>query len=66
VCGRYASTKDPATLAAEFDAVDATEGEAPAADYNVAPTKPVFAIVARHPRDADGKPDPTAWCAVCG
>lgn len=58
MCGRYASTKDPATLAAEFDAVDATEGEAPAPDYNVAPTKPVFAIVARHPRDADGKPDP--------
>jgi putative SOS response-associated peptidase YedK len=58
VCGRYASTKGPATLAAEFDAVDATEGEAPVPDYNVAPTKPVFAIVARHPRDAEGKPVP--------
>ncbi|MBA8926485.1 putative SOS response-associated peptidase YedK [Kutzneria viridogrisea] len=58
MCGRYASTKDPATLAVEFDAVDATDSEAPGADYNVAPTKPVLAIVARHPRDEDGKPDP--------
>ena len=48
MCGRYASTKDPATLAAEFDAVDGTESEAPGADYNVAPTKPVLAIVARN------------------
>jgi len=60
VCGRYASTKDPATLAVEFDALDATESEAPGADYNVAPTKPVLAIVARHPRDVEGKPDPDA------
>jgi len=60
VCGRYASTKDPATLAVEFDALDATESEAPGADYNVAPTKPVLAIVARHPRDEEGKPNPDA------
>ncbi|MBV9845897.1 MAG: SOS response-associated peptidase [Kutzneria sp.] len=55
MCGRYASTKDPATLAVEFDAVDATgDGsateQAPGADYNVAPTKPVFAVVERHPQ----------------
>lgn len=60
MCGRYASTKDPATLAVEFDALDATESEAPGADYNVAPTKPVLAIVARHPRDEEGKPNPDA------
>lgn len=59
MCGRYASTKDPATLAVEFDAVDGTPGaEPPGADYNVAPTKPVFAVVTRHPRDDDGTPDP--------
>jgi putative SOS response-associated peptidase YedK len=57
VCGRYASTKDPALLAAEFDAVDATEGDAPGPDYNIAPTKNVLAVVERHPRDADGEPD---------
>lgn len=28
-------------------------------DYNVAPTKPVLAVVQRHPRDADGIPDRT-------
>ena len=31
MCGRYAATKDPATLAAEFDALDATEDHAPPA-----------------------------------
>jgi putative SOS response-associated peptidase YedK len=58
MCGRYASTKNPATLAVDFDAVDATDDAAPAADYNVAPTKPVLSVVTRHPRDSDGTPDP--------
>lgn len=58
MCGRYASTKDPAALAAEFDAADATGGESGGADYNVAPTKQVPAVVLRHPRGADGEPDP--------
>ncbi len=58
MCGRYASTKDPATLAAEFDAFDATEDHAPAVDHNVAPTKDIVAVVQRHPRDEDGEADP--------
>jgi len=59
MCGRYATTRDPATLAADFDAVDATGGEATSyCDFNVAPTKPVLAVVTRHPRDEDGTPDP--------
>ncbi len=61
MCGRYASTKQPAELADEFEAIDetaATAGGAPGADYNVAPTKPVIAVVQRHPRDAEGAPDP--------
>ena len=58
MCGRYASTKNPATLAVEFDALDATDGAAPGADYNVAPTKPVLSVVTRHPRDAEGNSDP--------
>ncbi len=58
MCGRYASTKNPALLAAEFDAVDGTDGDAPGPDYNVAPTKSVLAVVERHPRDAEGEPDP--------
>ncbi|QFZ24835.1 SOS response-associated peptidase [Saccharothrix syringae] len=58
MCGRYASTKNPALLAAEFDAVDGTGGEAPGPDYNVAPTKRVLAVVERHPRDEEGNADP--------
>ncbi|MFN2495068.1 MAG: SOS response-associated peptidase [Pseudonocardiaceae bacterium] len=61
MCGRYASTKDPATLALEFDAVDGTtgtEGGPPAPRYNVAPTTPVLSVVTRHPRDAEGVADP--------
>jgi putative SOS response-associated peptidase YedK len=58
VCGRYAATKNPATLAAEFDAVDTTGENAPKPDFNVAPTKQVMSVVTRHPRDDDGQPDP--------
>lgn len=59
MCGRYASTRDPARLAAEFDAVDATGSEAPGADHNIAPTKNVVSVVQRHPRDATGDRDLT-------
>ena len=57
MCGRYASIKTPADLADEFRAVDATDGAAEA-DWNVAPTKQIVTVVQRHPRDADGEPDP--------
>ncbi len=39
------------------DIANTGTGAAPSADYNVAPTKPVFSIVTRHPRDAQGIPD---------
>lgn len=57
MCGRYAATKDPATIAREFDASDERAGEAAAGaspDYNVAPAKQVLTVVQRHPRDEDG------------
>ena len=57
MCGRYASIKAPTDLADEFHAVDATDGQVNA-DYNVAPTKNIVAVVERHPRDAEGTPDP--------
>src|SRR5256885_2322174 len=61
LCGRYAATKDPATLAAEFDAVDLDAAtDVRTADYNVAPTKDEITVVQRHPRDDDGKPDPSS------
>jgi putative SOS response-associated peptidase YedK len=49
VCGRYASSRDPDEIAEEFEIRTAV----PAAlepDYNVAPTKPVYAVVERPPR----------------
>ncbi|MGH3685009.1 MAG: SOS response-associated peptidase [Pseudonocardiaceae bacterium] len=58
MCGRYASTRNSATLAVEFDALDGTDGAAPRARHNVAPTTPVCSVVTRHPRDAQGVPDP--------
>lgn len=57
MCGRYASTKAASDIASEFDAVDATDGAEPGVDFNVAPTKPVLAVVQRHPRSAAGAPD---------
>lgn len=53
MCGRYALTRNPATLAVEFDAVDETEGVAPTG-YNIAPTTPVLSVVTQHPRDPQG------------
>ena len=65
MCGRYALAKDPADLAEEFAARDATDGgtggpqlEIP--EYNVAPTMTVPGVVDRHPRDESGTPDPSA------
>jgi len=54
MCGRYAVTSDPATLAIRFDAVDATGEDLAGVDYNIAPSKDVATVVQRHPRGADG------------
>ncbi|UYP17815.1 SOS response-associated peptidase [Rhodococcus sp. Z13] len=51
MCGRYASTADPATLAVELDALDETGETEPRPNYNVAPTTGVLTVVARHDRD---------------
>jgi putative SOS response-associated peptidase YedK len=58
MCGRYALAKDPADLAEEFDAQDATDGAVEGPEYNVAPTLTVPGVVDRHPRDDSGTPDP--------
>jgi putative SOS response-associated peptidase YedK len=49
MCGRYASSRRPEDLVEEFeiDKVEVKEELAP--DYNVAPTKPVYAVVQRPP-----------------
>jgi putative SOS response-associated peptidase YedK len=58
MCGRYAASRSPEDLAEEFEVdriVDGTR-EALVPDWNVAPTKPVPAVLTRRRRDAEGVP----------
>jgi putative SOS response-associated peptidase YedK len=50
MCGRYASSKRPDELVDEFGIEEVRVTETLEADYNVAPTKDVYAVVAR-PRE---------------
>lgn len=50
MCGRYASVSGRPELLEAFDAADATGGEPLEPDHNVAPTKPVPAVLTRRPR----------------
>ena len=60
MCGRYASSRRPEDLVEEFE-IDRSEVAEPlAADYNVAPTKPVYAVVERPPRDSEAGDPPQA------
>src|SRR3954447_22719202 len=49
MCGRYASSRRPEDLIEEFEVVDNRVPEPLAADFNVAPTKEVYAVVERPP-----------------
>lgn len=60
MCGRYAASRDKATLIEEFEVTKAPPRDL-AADYNVAPTKEVYAVVDREPAD---QADPAAEPAV--
>ncbi|MCX4092222.1 SOS response-associated peptidase [Nocardia sp. alder85J] len=64
MCGRYATTTNPARLAAELDALDET-GDRPdpkyaGPNYNVAPTNQVLTVVERHGHEteASGEDEP--------
>lgn len=56
MCGRYVSVRSNEDLTDEFDAIDATNGEWDAPNYNVAPTDPVRVVVNRPLRDEQGTP----------
>ena len=59
MCGRYASSRRPEDLIEEFDVVESRVPEALAPDYNVAPTKEVYAVVERPPsREAGEQGEP--------
>jgi putative SOS response-associated peptidase YedK len=49
MCGRYASSRRPEDLLEEFEVVDDRVPEPLAPDWNVAPTKEVYAVVDRPP-----------------
>lgn len=57
MCGRYASSRKPEDLIEEFEVVDSRVQQPLEDDYNVAPTKEVYAVVQRPPsRDSDEPP----------
>jgi putative SOS response-associated peptidase YedK len=57
MCGRYASSRKPEDLVEEFDVVDNRIDKPLEADYNVAPTKDVYAVIERRPsRDSEDDP----------
>ena len=54
MCGRYASSRRPEDLIEEFEVVDNRVPTALQADFNVAPTKEVYAVVERPPSREEG------------
>jgi putative SOS response-associated peptidase YedK len=52
MCGRYASSRKPEDLVEEFEVDDIRVDKELAADYNIAPTKDVYAVMERTGRDA--------------
>ena len=60
MCGRYASSRQPEDLVAEFEIqMAAISAGLPRidADFNVAPTKEVYAVVERPPHDTEDEPE---------
>ncbi len=55
MCGRYASTRKRIELLEEFSVQRDRVDEPLNPDYNVAPTKPVYAVLTRRPDDRDGR-----------
>ena len=56
MCGRYAASNNPDDLGVEFEAILADNAPRIPADYNVAPTDPVYAVRTRKPKDDEQKP----------
>jgi putative SOS response-associated peptidase YedK len=60
MCGRYASARKRIELLEEFSVQSDRTAEELKPDYNVAPTKPVYAVMTRRPDDRDGAEDQPA------
>jgi len=57
MCGRYASARSRIELLEEFSVQRDRVDESLKPDYNVAPTKPVYAVMTRKPRPDTAKSD---------
>src|SRR3954467_12532570 len=58
MCGPYASSRRPEDLIEEFEVVESKVSAPLPPDYNVAPTKEVYAVVERPPsKDSDEPPE---------
>lgn len=57
MCGRYASSWEPDDLVEEFDVVRSEVGAGIAPDWNVAPTKEVYAVLERPPAPERDRPE---------
>ena len=53
MCGRFASARKRTELLAEFGVQQDPVEEPLRPDYNVAPTKPIYAVLARKPREPE-------------
>ena len=60
MCGRYAFSRKPDDLIEEFEIEESRVDTPLAADYNVAPTKEVYAVVERPPETRRRRPAPAA------
>ncbi len=58
MCGRYASARSRIELLEEFTVERDRTDEPLKPDYNVAPTKPVYAVMTRQPRDEESAGQP--------
>src|SRR5512139_3295380 len=56
MCGRYASSRKPEDLVEEFEIEQPEVRETLAPDYNVAPTKEVYAVLERPPSKEKDRP----------
>lgn len=56
MCGRYASSRRPEDLVEEFEVEQSEVRESLAPDYNVAPTKEVYAVLSRPPSQDKQRP----------
>ncbi len=63
MCGRYASARKRIELLEEFSVERDKAGEPLQPDYNVAPTKPVYAVLSRVANSRDGAVDSSSQAA---